>query len=37
MLLPEFRPFFRYSDLHPCQPKLYRKIELFAPLYAIKQ
>lgn len=37
MLLPEFRAFFRYEDLFNCKPKLNRKIELYAPLYAVKQ
>jgi hypothetical protein len=36
MLLPDFRPFFRYSDLYGCRLGLYRRIELYAPLYAVK-
>lgn len=37
MLLPEFRAFFRYEDLYNCKPNLSRKIELYAPIWAIKK
>jgi hypothetical protein len=37
MLLPEFRSFFRYSDLYPCRRKLSRRIELYTPLYSISK
>ena len=36
MLLPDYRPFFRYNDLYPCRQGLNRKLELYAPLYALK-
>jgi len=37
MLLPEFRPFFRYDDLFNCKPNLHIKIQHFTPLYMVKQ
>ncbi len=37
MLLPEFRPFFRYDDLFKCKPNLHTKIQNLTPLYMVKQ
>lgn len=37
MLLPEFRPFFRYDDLYMCAPRLHNKIKNMTPFYLVKQ
>lgn len=37
LLLPEFTAFFRYTDLYPCKADLNRTLELFTPIYTLKQ
>ena len=37
LLLPEFTAFFRYNDLYPCKADLNRTIELFTPIFTLKQ
>jgi len=36
LLLPEFTAFFRYADLYPCRAELNRHIELYTPIFTIK-
>ena len=37
LLLPEFRPFFRYDDLYMCCPKLHNKIANYSPYFIVKK
>jgi hypothetical protein len=37
LLLPEFTAFFRYTDLYPCRADLNRTLELYTPIYTLKQ
>ena len=36
LLLPEFTAFFRYTDLYPCKADLNRYLELYTPIFTIK-
>ena len=36
LLLPEFTAFFRYTDLSPCQTDLNRTLELYTPIFTLR-
>jgi len=37
MIMPDYKALFRYSDLTPIKPKLYKRIQHMVPFYLLRQ